>query len=253
MSHRRFEGFQLPTLIDPLVVETALTSLIDDPPADAVDLALKGSEILSRTLGHQTSDFAVLIGAQKTERARDTVRSYYLLQQQKRQWELDQIKILLAGGKKEAGYLITSYAGITETIGRLEEALTKDADYAKAIGYPKAAQIQSVLEPNEVFLTLVPASGVRPSVPPYQALIRMPNQATAAASAARATPPAARIIRTSAFGDPTCCAIPITGCSPCAADCTGSPTVAMMRDFANEEVTAATLSRPGLDQSALTG
>jgi hypothetical protein len=37
------------------------------------------------------------------------------------------------------------------------------------------------------------ASGVRPSVPPYQALIRIPNQATATASAASAAPPAARV------------------------------------------------------------
>ncbi|MET4043370.1 CHAT domain-containing protein [Bradyrhizobium sp. RT6a] len=153
---RRFEGFQLPTLIDALVIQTALTSLVDFPPPDAADLALRGSEMLSRTLRHQTSDFAVLIGAQKTERSRDTVRSYYILQQQKRQWELDQIKNLMAGGKKEAGYLITTYAGLTETIVRLEDALTKDADNAKAIGYPTATQIQTVLEPNEVFLTFFP-------------------------------------------------------------------------------------------------
>lgn len=153
---QRFEGFQLPSLMDLLVIETALTSLADYPPADAADLALKGSEMLSRTLRHQTSDFAVLIGAQKTERARATVRSHYLLLQQKRQWELDQIKLLMAGGKKEAGYLITTYAGLTETIGRLGETLAKDADYAKAIGYPTTAQMQSVLEPNEVFLTFFP-------------------------------------------------------------------------------------------------
>ena len=153
---RRFEGFQLPTIIDLLVIEVALSSLADNPPADAVDLALKGSEILARTLRHQTSDFAVLIGAQKTERARNTVRSYYVLQQQKRQWELDQIKNLLAGGKKEAGYLITTYAGLTATITRLSDTLTKDAEFSKAIGYPRAAQIQSALEPNEVFLTFFP-------------------------------------------------------------------------------------------------
>lgn len=153
---RRFEGFQLPTLVDLLVIETALTSLIDNPPADAVNLALKGSEILSRTLRQQTSDFAVLIGAQKTERARNTVRSYYILQQQKRQWELDQIKTLLAGGKKDAGYLITTYAGLTDTVTRLGDAIAKDTGYASAIGYPAAAQIQAVLEPQEVYLTFFP-------------------------------------------------------------------------------------------------
>ncbi|WP_161534930.1 CHAT domain-containing protein [Bradyrhizobium sp. LCT2] len=150
---RRFEGFQLPTLIDLLVIESALTTLAEFPPADAADLALKGSEMLSRTLRHQTSDFAVLIGAQKTERARAAVRSYYLLLQQKRQWEFDQIKVLMAGDKKEAGYLITTYAHLTQTVTQLGETLAKGEDYAKAIGYPRVAQIQPVLQPHEVFLT----------------------------------------------------------------------------------------------------
>jgi hypothetical protein len=67
------------------------------------------------------------------------------------------------------------------------------------------------------------ASGVRPSVPPYQALIRIP--ATATASAARGAPPAARVTRTAAIGDPRCCTIPIKQSSPCAADWTGKLTV----------------------------
>src|SRR5439155_19182706 len=153
---RRFEGFQLPTLIDSLVLQTALTSLIDFPPSDAADLALKSSEMLSRTLRHQTSDFAVLIGSQKTERARATVRSYYLLLQQKRQWEFDQIKNLLAGGTKEAGYMITTYSGLAETVGQLGQTLAKDKNYAKAIGYPTIAAVQAALEPKEVFLTFFP-------------------------------------------------------------------------------------------------
>lgn len=150
---QRYEGFQLPTLVDLLMIESALTTLAEYPPADAADLALKGSEMLARTLRHQTSDFAVLIGAQKTERARAAVRSYYLLLQQKRQWEFDQIKLLMAGGKKEAGYLITTYAHLTETVTQLGDAIAKGEDYAKTIGYPRVAQIQSVLQPNEVFLT----------------------------------------------------------------------------------------------------
>jgi hypothetical protein len=41
------------------------------------------------------------------------------------------------------------------------------------------------------------------------------------------------------FADPACCTIPITGCSPCAADCTGRLTVGMMRDFSDGEARAA--------------
>jgi hypothetical protein len=84
------------------------------------------------------------------------------------------------------------------------------------------------------------ASGVRPSVPPYQALIRIP--ATATASAARAAPPAACVTRTAAIGDPRCCTIPVKGSSPCAADCTGKLTVGMTRDFADGEVRAVAAS-----------
>ena len=44
------------------------------------------------------------------------------------------------------------------------------------------------------------------------------------------------------FADPACCTIPITGCSPCAADCTGRLTVGMTRDFADGEARATTPS-----------
>jgi CHAT domain-containing protein len=153
---QRFEGFQLPSTIDLLVIETALTSLAESPPADASDLALKGSEMLSRTLRHQTSDFAVLIGSQKTERSRANARSYYLLIQQKRRWELDQIKTLIEGKKADAGYAITTYSNLVESISKLEDSLSRDDNYTKAIGYPNVAQLQSTLASNEAFVTYFP-------------------------------------------------------------------------------------------------
>lgn len=153
---RRFEGFQLATLMDVVVIQTALTSLLDFPSSDAADLALKGNEMLLRTLRHQTSDFAVMIGAQKTERARAAVRSYYLMLQQKRQWEFDQIKLLLAGGKKEAGYMITTYSRLAETVAGLGQALVKNDSDSKVMGYPAVAQVQAALGSKEVLLTFFP-------------------------------------------------------------------------------------------------
>jgi hypothetical protein len=67
---RRFEGFQLPTVIDFLIVEAALTSISDYPPDDQINLMLRGSEVLLRTLRHQLSDFSVLLGSQDTNEAR---------------------------------------------------------------------------------------------------------------------------------------------------------------------------------------
>ena len=42
---------------------------------------------------------------------------------------------------------------------------------------------------------------------------------------------------------PKCCTTPTTGCSPCAADCTGRLTVGMTRDFADGEARTAAASR----------
>lgn len=106
---RKFEGFQLPTSIDFLVIEAALTSMEDYPPPDRSDLMLKGSEMLLRTLRHQISDFAVLIGSQPSERLRANARSYNLLVQQKRSWELQQIRVLLGNESRNVGSLITTY------------------------------------------------------------------------------------------------------------------------------------------------
>jgi len=93
----KFEGFQLPTIIDSIVVRTALASLAEFPDADQFDVMLRGSEVLLRTLRHQLSDFAVLIASQKSERARASARSYNLLQQQKRDWEFREIEKLVKG------------------------------------------------------------------------------------------------------------------------------------------------------------
>src|SRR5450631_1214791 len=63
-----------------------------------------------------------------------------------------------------------------------------------AVGRISARTSAEALRPESKVL----ASAVRPSVLPNQALIRIPNQA----SAARATLPAARVTRTAAIGDP---------------------------------------------------
>jgi CHAT domain len=152
----RFEGFQLPTAIDFLIVEAALTSIIDYPPADQNDLMLRGSEMLLRTLRHQLSDFSVLIGSQDTDEARSNARSYHLLIEQKQNWEFQQIKSLLEGGSRNVGALLNTYPQLVRSVSQLKEEIAKRSDYNDTIGYPDLKQIQAALNEREILITYFP-------------------------------------------------------------------------------------------------
>jgi hypothetical protein len=153
---RRFEGFQLPTAVDFLIVEAALTSIIDYPPIDQNDLMLRGSEMLLRTLRHQLSDFSVLIGSQDTDEARTTVRSYHLLIEQKRNWEFQQIKFLLESSSRNVGALINTYSQLVRSVSQLKEEISKRSDYNDTIGYPDIKQLQATLNEHEVLVSYFP-------------------------------------------------------------------------------------------------
>jgi CHAT domain-containing protein len=156
-SKHKFEGFQLPTVMDSLVVRTALASLAEFPDADQFDLMLRGSEVLLRTLRHQLSDFSVLIGSQTSERARASARSYNLLQQQKRDWEFREIEKLLKGGDTDKlGALISTYSKLVASVSLLKDRFAKNQQYVDTIGYPDTKQIQSALREKELFVTYVP-------------------------------------------------------------------------------------------------
>jgi CHAT domain-containing protein len=153
---QKSEGFQLPTVMDSLVVRTALASLADFPGSDQFDLMLRGSEVLLRTLRHQLSDFSVLIGSQQSERARASARSYNLLQQQKRDWEFGEIENLLKGAARNVGALINTYSHLVASVAQLKERFALNRDYVDTIGYPDIKQVQSILHEDEQFVTYVP-------------------------------------------------------------------------------------------------
>ena len=120
---------------------------------------LKGSETLLRNLRHQISDFAVLIGSQTSERAQATTRSYGLLLQQKRNWEIEQIKLLLAGKPGDRGAVINVYTELVNTLSTVERRLADNTDYTNAIGFPDVKQMQTALNDDDVFITYVPTIG----------------------------------------------------------------------------------------------
>jgi CHAT domain-containing protein len=148
----RSEGFQLPSSMDIFIIGLALSSIAKHPPSDQYDLMLRGSEMLSRSLRQQLSDFSVLLGSQATERGRDMARSYHLLRQQKRDFEMQQIKALLDGRPRD----VPAYSELFASVGRLRDSFASSPDYTQAIGYPDVKQLQGALNDDEVFVTYVP-------------------------------------------------------------------------------------------------
>jgi hypothetical protein len=94
---RKFEGFQLASSIDHVMLAVGLSAAAKRGHPEDHDLLLQGSEMLLRDIRHQLSDFAVLIGSQNDERSRRDAQSYNLLSRQKREWEFQRIRELLSG------------------------------------------------------------------------------------------------------------------------------------------------------------
>jgi hypothetical protein len=169
MVRERHEGFPLPSSVDQFIVRAALASLSEFTAPDREDLMLRGNEMLLRSLRHQVSDFAVLLGAQPSERARAAARSYHLLLEQKREGEMQQIKVLLEKQPRNVGAMVNAYVELTQSLTRLGDALAVDRSSAKTGkdiaypddtgGYPDVKQIQSALNDDEVFVTYVPTFG----------------------------------------------------------------------------------------------
>jgi hypothetical protein len=169
MVRGQHEGFPLPSSVDQFIVRAALASLSDFAAPDREDLMLRGNEMLLRSLRHQVSDFAALLGAQPSERARDAARSYHLLLEQKREWEAQQIKALLEKQPRNLGAMANAYVELNQSLTRLGDALAVDRSSAKTGkgigypndigGYPDVKQIQSALNDDEVFVTYVPTFG----------------------------------------------------------------------------------------------
>lgn len=86
-----FEGFQLPSTIDRLVIGVGIKFAANSSAPAAPDLMLQGSEVLLRNIRFAISDEAVLLASQPNERARENAHSYINLVQQKRDWELKNI------------------------------------------------------------------------------------------------------------------------------------------------------------------
>ncbi len=148
----RSEGFQLPSVIDTIMVGAA--GAVSDSAQH--DLMLQGSEMVLRTLRHQLSDFALLLGAQRTDQARDAARSYQLGLAEKRNFELLQIKALLEGQPRDLGAVLRQYAELRGSFVRLRDELAARSDYAATSGLPSVKQVQDALGDNEVFVTYLP-------------------------------------------------------------------------------------------------
>jgi CHAT domain-containing protein len=152
-----FEGFQLPSFIDKLVIGLALKFAAESNSPEAANLMLRGSEVLLRNIRYSISDDAVLLAAQPDEKARNNAHSYINLVRQKRDWELKNIAQWLdAPNPNNKGAQIQEYTSVVTTLSKLKTQFLNGSNFVQSNGLPTVHEIQKALSAREVFITYFP-------------------------------------------------------------------------------------------------
>jgi CHAT domain-containing protein len=153
-----FEGFQLPSLVDKIVIMFGLPGAAKRIDDDGVNFMLRAGEIVNRNHRHSLVDIASLLAAQPGHATRRNVHTYANLRSAKREWELDRIRMLLTGAPSgNQGALINEYTEAVEGLVRVKEHLGKD--HARAAGLPTLASLRQRLSEGEAFVTYFPIFG----------------------------------------------------------------------------------------------
>lgn len=154
-----FEGFQLPSAVDRILVATGLTAASGMGGDEAFNLMLRGGEFLGRTLRDTLGDVAVLLGSQADDGARKDAHSYIHLLRQKREWEIERIKKFIAKEPeftKNKGTLVRQYAEVVDKLAELKTRLTAGGRLERAKGLPSLEAVQKNLSEREAFVTYFP-------------------------------------------------------------------------------------------------
>jgi CHAT domain-containing protein len=156
------EGFQVPSLVDKIVITTGLSAAMKNGGSASLDLMLRGSEFLSRNLRHALADVAVLLGSQQGERSRRDAHSFVHVLSEKREWELDRIRQILASGASlpDKRAAAAEYNTTVGKLAQLKNAIASQGRLSEARGFPHLVALQQNLQQGEAFITYFPhASG----------------------------------------------------------------------------------------------
>jgi hypothetical protein len=154
------EGFQLPSLVDRIVIGAGLTAGVKLGGNDSINLMLRGSEVLGRNLRHHLVDVAALLGVQPDIRSRREVHAYLHLLNRKREWELDKVRKLMVSDPslEKKGAIIDDYSKAITTIANLKEKL-RNRGTLSAVTLPTLEGLQRSLKDGQAYVSYHPFFG----------------------------------------------------------------------------------------------
>lgn len=154
-----FESFQLPSLVDKILIGIGLASAMKSPATDTAGLLLQASELLGRNLRHQVVDTASMLSRQPDDETQSDAHSYTHLIGQKREWELKKIQQLLANEKaaSDKGNISFQYNSAISTLVALKQKLRSRLQ--GDAGLPGLSELQKALKEGEAFITHLPVLG----------------------------------------------------------------------------------------------
>lgn len=152
------EGFPLANLVDKLAIELGLAAALESGDQHSLELMLKGSEVLNRNLRHELVDVASVLAAQPDAKSRKDAHSYAHLIQQKRSWELDKLRKLLAGEltRDNSGALVLEYTRVTSTLNDLKKRIRDERRLADTRRLPALGTLRERMRDGQAFIAYFP-------------------------------------------------------------------------------------------------
>lgn len=157
---KSFEGFPLPNIVDRIVISLGLQAAAVSNSQDAIDLMLKGSEVLNRNLRDELVDTTILVGSQNTEAKRRDAQSFAYLVKQKKEWEFKRIEIALNSENFDTtnlGGMINSYTGAVSKVVTLKQTF-RSYGIEDQKDLTNLKSLQEALSSKDIFITSVPVA-----------------------------------------------------------------------------------------------
>ncbi|SFV32888.1 CHAT domain-containing protein [Hyphomicrobium facile] len=148
-----FEGFQIASMVDKIVIASGLTAAANRAGNDNIDLMIKGSEVLGRNLRHRLVDTAAMLAAQPNQESRRDAQAYLQLAERKQAWELQKLYKLLNGASlpNQNGDVLTDYSAAITRLSKLKQKFQNQRQGPTA-GLPSLEAVQKSLGEGEAYV-----------------------------------------------------------------------------------------------------
>jgi CHAT domain-containing protein len=148
------QGFQLPGLVDRVIISFPLRFLSELDQTSAAELTLRSNEVLSRSLRHEIGDEAVFYAAQPDGSTLAAAHDLVNLRREKRVFELDRVRAHLVASEPGDPGTLLPYSNVTDVLSKIAASQLSSGSFGQANGLPTIRAVQASLGSDEALVTV---------------------------------------------------------------------------------------------------